>query len=612
MRHKDELDELRVETMKWIQQNLKDYDFPQRSSELQREIGKLSFPCDDEKLKECCDRFFSGFDNDIFCFAYGLQRREDHRITGRKLYHYFVHYKNADIYVPLGIYLEAMRPDAAWDEWKQNIDMLEQEEYGAGAADQFRFRAARDTFESEWEKVRDELRNYPSCADIITKKDKFQKSNRWRKRLLIGSVILLLASVIMYIFSFPKELCVALAIVSLLTFFLIVFSKETGIALWILSLYNEFQFVTNIKPLYESNYPELLEEMFRCIDKMRRPKHVYDLASVREHLENLEKQLDDWNHEEEERKERWRIRKQCIKSASSVLAVVLLVMIIFVCEWFLPIQPTNQGLIAEEAPEGGSANADSGESYVVSGNDGEKNEVSEDMTEEESDPTSFWYQVMAERANIRTEPVDGKEKVVSGNPKVSVSDTSGSPESGLWYRIRLPGGEEGWMNRKLLKRLYSNEVSVKEGYTSNRGRSAYNFYDGYIQSYCQFSGKDVEQEEEIILTLEKETVIDRIILYSGNYNNNDYERYGKISKIEIGTDSAEESWQEVDLYKDYDVEGQDITWEDDTPTDRITIRLKEMKPGTDLSSATRNIACLSEIIVLEREPDQILQGEELK
>lgn len=605
MRHKDELDELRVETMKWIQQNLKDYDFPQRSSELQREIGKLSFPCDDEKLKECCDKFFSGFDNDIFRFAYGLQTREDHRITGRKLYHYFVHYENADIYIPLGIYLEAMRPDAAWDEWKQNIDMLEQEEYGAGAADQFRFRAARDTFESEWEKVRGELRNYPSCANIMTKKDKFQKSNRWKIGLMIV-ILVIFVPVIRCYFLPLGGLCAYLAImvmVGLILFVGIKFIKAVGRFYCICGLRKEFQFVTNIKPLYESDYPELLEEMFRCIDKMRRPKHVYDLASVRGDLEELKRQLDDWNHEEEERKEKWRIRKQCIKSASSALAVVLLVMIIFVGERFLPIQPTNQGLIAEDTPEGGSANADSGEVYIVPDNDGEKNKEPEDMTEEESDPTSFWYQVMAERANIRTEPVDGKEKVISGNPKVGVSEISGSSESGLWYRIRLPGGEEGWMNRKLLKRLYSNEVSVKEGYTSKRKRSAYNFYDGYIQSYCQFSGKDVEQEEEIILILEKETAIDRLILYSGNYNNDDYARYGKISKIEISTDSAEKLWREVDLDTDYNVEGQCIVWEDDTPTDRITIRLKEMEPGTDSSSATRSIACLSEIIVLERKPD---------
>lgn len=221
-------------------------------------------------------------------------------------------------------------------------------------------------------------------------------------------------------------------------------------------------------------------------------------------------------------------------------------------------------------------------------------------------PVKRDYTVVADSAWLRKEPASDaqEEKDVSQGSQIFISEWTGSRDTSIWGWGCYDKENKcfGWINIKTLKRIYENQISVKSCRIGN-GKDLKVLYDGNVQTKADFPCAGIEQLNDMIILLEEEALIEGIVIYSGNYNYDEYPESGMVSKMKILIDGksvdgeSDRLEQEVKLERKYDLEGVTITLDRKIIANKITIRFLEAVEGEQMGKDYEN-ACVSEVYIL--------------
>ncbi|MDO4323170.1 MAG: hypothetical protein Q4C61_11635 [Lachnospiraceae bacterium] len=185
--------------------------------------------------------------------------------------------------------------------------------------------------------------------------------------------------------------------------------------------------------------------------------------------------------------------------------------------------------------------------------------------------------VTADTTNIRAGCSD--EALVLGyyaaGRQVDILEWIPGPQNSLWGKIWYSEKDcAGWINRKTLIAEYEDLLPVASCRTKQKGELP-ELCDGDPQSIVSF--RTNEKKDDIVINLQGEYLPRYLVIYSGNYSENEYDKCGMVSEIEITLGNPDVDGQGTVLLwqieRDYDVNGLWIPLEKEVVTDRVSIRI---------------------------------------
>lgn len=197
------------------------------------------------------------------------------------------------------------------------------------------------------------------------------------------------------------------------------------------------------------------------------------------------------------------------------------------------------------------------------------------------------YKIVATNARVRPEPSFENEELtyrVHGT-EVEVIKWDGNALENRWGMIEIneKGHQYGWIHQKLLELKYENAVDI-QGCRAGKGRDLKEVYDKYLQSSVNLA----EAHGDLVLELKETVHVSGLIIFSGDYNEDNYNKHGMISKIQILVDG--EVIEERELERKYNLDGIRIPLGEGIVTNKIQLRILDMDRMGE--------AYISEIVVI--------------
>lgn len=538
----------KFDTMRFIQRHIKEYNFPAEFRELQEEIASgLGF---DAQMESCYDTFFKNFDNNIlFCVYNIVSLNSDTKITCENVNRYFYEYNQT--YIPLNILSAQNQKEIFRDIWKA-------------------FDGQIRPFQQAWEGKQEVIEHFCMKKTMLF----------WGKVSVNIVKIISLGTGILWLINKFDSKCWLIFMVIIYCFLLYVQSRLRELD----RNYNVTMFARTICEinLEDEFFIDKFDSFLIEKKKQKKNKQSFKLEDVRESLDGLEKQLKEQKH----RRTILLGRNKKTISIKKNLRDYIGMPVVFAIFLFIRYVPLN---VLDDFPE----NVED-EAVQMSASDN---------TEVVVDSDSRLYRVAADNVKVREEPdsySDFLKELHKGETiYISDGDRLGETDKEVWYRIELEDEISGWVNRKSLELERSDKAEIESAILKNEENvfEEDELFDGYMESVWIAPSEFLKQESTILLTLNHIEEIAGIIIYSGNYKDNDFHQYGKVTKAAISFDGGDEEMVEIDT--GYNLEGYYVPISGKAK--EITIRPIEIQPGLSKEADVSETICISEIIVLKKE-----------
>lgn len=625
----EEIKRVKHKTMRWIQRGKKRFHFSSGTENLKMRIENLRFGQETE-VEDCYREFFDKFDNNVFKLAYRVKVGD---ICGNTARDYFVKYEigKEKIYVPLCIYLDRVRRmkntgsnrhkkrNSEWDDligkMEKSVSVTDLENTGEYAMAYHTFGEERRLFLEEWQ----------SAISPMNRMLMEHQELRTRKRgkgFWIGSASLVNIVFIVFSFLFYKkinwiEVSLPFLVKIILHFVPLAFLIPLfcGVPGRIKKRKEQNSYICAALRCCERSRSESDEEMkqlitaaqsflwvackeklelrkwLKCRRAFRKPsKEWLSPFDIRDGLNNVV-------HES---------GTGCCPTIPKIINFVKknsvrIQKVVGICAFLLLMLPSLYELIRSARLET-AEEAETVEESIVAVF-GEDEEETQSDVEIEGAAKAGWegYRVAdGVQLNIREGPGDFYQiwHSYENGEEVTVIDEKRLGNQ-LWYRIEYEDKDNAWINRKYLKRIYPDEIEIASITTLNGMKNFNNLCDGYLSNSVSFHMSDIFSEGGvgIIIRLSEKVFVDSFIVYTGTYFENDFDLYGKVSKIILDFGDGEE--KAYDINTELDFEGYRIELDKPVETSQITMRLVDAVEGT----IYKETACLEEIVVLGRKSE---------
>lgn len=564
-------------TIRFIRDHLEDYVFPSNERELKREFQSLSFTddaaCVSEQVEKCYKKFFNLFDNNIFYTKYRIEKScLKNKITCKKVTGHFVFCKDESRYIP--IY-----------EFRENRSSSDQ--------------ALMSTFHDIWKKFAQELKGYQP----VFKKNLTQIPNRYRYNWLYSCTKRLqrtkwcLSIMVLGLFLIHNVLC-SLGVkwkFGVLAVWVLAFGITTiGVIRvklnnWI-TCYEYCQIAEKMKEVDTSEeFPNMIfSEIWKDQDKDNDSYKRFRLDEIRASVENLSKQ--NLNKIKKRRRE---FLKEIDGENRKIMAdtIVGILLLVFLSNG------EQLSRIAERQVEN-MKELPVSETEIVVAEPADIEETLPALTLVDSYAAITGYQSTLDKIEVYEQPDEYSTKLndlnIQNKQKINILEEYETERGELWYKVVLPQGKKGWVNRKKLKYVYKNELDTAAEQITDQIESIPELCDGNLENVWEMPEDFMQKNGEICLQLNDITPIEGLIFYNGNYNDNVYSQYGKVTEIVVCLDDKEEIPLRVE--EQYNLKGQLIPIKGEAKA--ITIRLVKTQPGFSKNKKIREKVCISDIVVL--------------
>lgn len=205
------------------------------------------------------------------------------------------------------------------------------------------------------------------------------------------------------------------------------------------------------------------------------------------------------------------------------------------------------------------------------------------------------WRISAGECNLRAEPDGDVITTLMQGESVNVLSWN---EDGTWLEVEAEDGNHGWISRRVVKRIFSDEIAIvsaeatSELKTKNSGvMSIENALDGVLLTSWQEGASGYGLGEQITLVFDDTYEVDRIIIYNGNLKTEDsYVQNGRLKKIAVWNALDEEEGYYCTIEDEYNLEGSEIIFDKPIETNSIIIGIEEVFEGTKYQDT-----CISEI-----------------
>lgn len=487
--------------------------------------------------------FFDAVDNNIFYCLFGVKKIHQPQITSRRYRRYFVYDKNRALYIPFDKY------NGDWEE----------------------------IFDSEWYQFSEDLKKKESELKQSLEKIRllYEDSRLFcffavAFRLIAGGFyvagLYLLEKAIRRI---GEYLYIVLMVICVLL-----------ILIWVGEILQQYRYYGMAKEITRGISKPVTKKEYKKINK-KGWRRAADLNELSRSLDDLKEKLERRKEKQENFFEIYLIRviAACLTYIVEFLhcRFARVVLVVFaVLFFFFSILPDSVLHLYHSIKE----EIDPSEEYLVAAD----------------------RVVVMENPDAYSSPLGELYK----GDTISVLEEKGEINREIWYRIPLSGDISGWINRKQIRKLQSDEVAIVDARLSDGTVLGTELYDGYLESVWEFSSEALEQEQAITLTLNDTFAIKGIIIYNGNYKDNNYHRHGRVTEVAVCIDGSEEIVKEIGT--EYNLDGYLI--QVSGKAKKITIRPTKIQSDKRSEKEVCETACISEIIILKEESTilKVLRG----
>lgn len=544
------------DVMKFIKRNLKNYEFPSEKNGLKQKIAALSFGKNRksswEQVEECYQEFFDCLDNNIFYSRFGIENTHINGITCRKVTGHFVFCEDKNLYIPIC-------------EFKNRKDLLKKDLIG--------------TFGGGWKKFSKDLKKYKPVFDKI--EIPWWYEHIW---LCIGLCYFVLLVVIQIVKNWNNKIRIVFEI-----FVCIIIQSIVIVNIW-----NERRMCCKIiKEIREVEIAETFRD--KILEEIGSGQGKYGVYVKRKRI-SLERIRDVTDCLRRNSQKKLALSKKKIIKIGLNLAITA---IIVFCVEFSQVESMFENDLRFTNIPYKIVSAIGGETYERINDWVYHGEASEEVWKKNYDVEE--YRVISENIKLHNNPTEHSSVLSFNNlepgKKVKVGEEYKTDVGELWFKIGLPFETvKGWVNRRELKFVYKNEISIKdvEQIVDDDILSIPALCDGNLESVWKVPAGFLTKDGEIHLRLEKTAKIKGIVIYNGNYMGKEYSQYGKVAEMTVLLDGKDQGSLEVK--KDYNLEGQFIPLSGEAKN--ITIKLTKIYPGESKDDEISNIACISDITII--------------
>lgn len=551
----------RKSTLLFIRENLKYYRFAGRAKQFRRKLSKTNFQKSSYHDIDCYyNEFVEKFDNNVYYHYYQIKNEMKDKITSKKLEGYFGYDSARDLYIPCEIY------------FKNRMGLFENE---------------RKSFEEDSGGIRGTCKQYQELLESNQKK----KHITW----CISNIVAISISFFVVVLClradnkiFKYGLPVAAYVIDVIGLIWTLWEKRC------------MDGALRIADYVSLNYQDISDQ------KLRRKKFAdVSLQDIWKFCEKIV-EADGGSLIYTQIMEVIGLLKKKVAATIpyAIFPTVILVgSVIFFSlkSGFNPhsLKPETTSLI-ETSQTAEVADHELSTTPVKQENPTQSSEPSKTVISAEAvktTKTGVTYVAAVSSLNVMKEP-DTYGTVLSTlhlGDEINVEYEITTSNRDIWYNVLLPDGRKGWVSRRNVKLIFPQAANIIEARRSDGTPMGSELYDGYLESACEFTATELNQQLAFTLTLDESTQIEEILIYNGYYKDNEFHRYGKVTEVAISFDDGEEVICQIET--EYNQNGYVIRLSGKAR--RITIRPTNIQRGASTENEIRDTVYISEIIVLK-------------
>jgi hypothetical protein len=203
--------------------------------------------------------------------------------------------------------------------------------------------------------------------------------------------------------------------------------------------------------------------------------------------------------------------------------------------------------------------------------------------EEEEDEGNIWV-ITAGECNLQREPDGDVITTIPYGEQVTAKETD---DTGIWMLVDTSDGTEGWISRRVAKKIYSNEIPITDAeasselHTKNSGIMEVRYaVDGNLLTSWQEGVEGYGIGETITIYFDDTTEVKQIMFVNGNAKTEEaYYQNGRVKSFSVYSPDMDEEYT-FDIEDFYSLEGSWFDFEEPLTGTELILTIEDVYEGS--------------------------------